>query len=441
MSVSLPMGSWSRLRGRLWPPGLDFREQLVTAAGIVGVAICWMSAIANAAQGVNLWTVLLNIAAGFATIALLWFARTTGHYQLTYAITVVGLFFVLFPWFFFTGGGYFSGMPAFFVFAIVFSAFILDGVALWVLLPLEVAIFVASILTAYVHPELVLPLPSDRMIATDVIYCVVASGIALTAALRMLIRIYEENKAQLVARNAQLAQVDQAKSELLAMVAHELNTPLMVIRAHAEEATGVLGEDQRSSRVGRDLQVIDTEADRLGRLVAQLLDLSRISDGRLVVATQPANLGALVQETLRSYRPVLTRSGNRLELQRGSAAPVVLMDRERIVQVLVNLLSNAARHTHDGRIAVSVKVVGSQAEIAVTDTGEGIAAELIPQLGKAPLPVRRDGVRSARDTGLGVGLMISTHIIEAHGGELRLESTPGAGTTARFTLPLAPEVA
>lgn len=437
MSVSVPAGSWSLLWGRLWPPGLDFREQLVTAAGVVGVAICWMSAIANAAQGVNLWTVLLNVAAGFATIALLWFARTTGHYQLTYAVSVVGLFFVLFPWFFFTGGGYFSGMPAFFVFAIVFSAFILDGAALWVLLPLEVAIFVASILAAYVHPEWVLALPSDRMIATDVIYCVVASGLALTAALRMLIRIYEENKAQLVARNAELAKVDQAKSELLAMVAHELNTPLMVIRAHAEEAAGTLAVEERSSRVGRDLEVIEAEADRLGRLVAQLLDLSRISDGRLVVTTQADNLGSLVQETLRSYRPLLTQNGNLLELQRGSAAPVVQMDRERVVQVLVNLLSNAARHTAGGTITVAVRVVGEFAEVAVTDTGEGIAADVLPHLGQRPLTARAEGVRSSRDAGLGVGLVISSHIIEAHGGELQLESAPGRGTTARFTLPLA----
>jgi signal transduction histidine kinase len=437
MSVSSPVGTWSRLRGRLWPPGLDFREQLVIAAGIVGVAICWATAVYSLVQGTNLATVMLNIAAGFATLGLLWFARVTGRYRLTYVITVVGLFLVLFPWFFFAGGGFASGMPAFFVFAIVFSAFILDGLALWILLPTELLVFVACIVIAAARPEWVAPLPSAQAIAADVIYCVVASGLALTAALRLLIRIYEENKAELVTRNAELAQVDQAKSELLAMVAHELNTPLMVIRAHAEEAAGTLGATQRSSRLGRDLDVIEAEADRLGRLVSQLLDLSRISDGRLVVTTQPENLGALVQETLRSYRPLLTQKGNVLELQRGSAAPVVQMDRERVLQVLVNLLSNAARHTDAGTITVSVKVIGELAEVSVTDTGEGIAAELLPHLGVRPLAARVEGVRSSRDAGLGVGLLISSRIIEAHGGELRLDSIPGQGTTARFTLPLA----
>jgi signal transduction histidine kinase len=427
-----------RLRTLLWPEGLDFREQLVTAAGMVGVAICWISAVANAAQGSNIETVLLNVAAGFATIGLLWFARTTGRYRLTYVITVVALFLILYPWFFFAGGGYFSGMPAFFVFAIVFSAFILDKVALWVLLPLEIAVFVACIAVAYFRPDLVLALPSPLMVMTDVVYCVVASGLALTAALRLLIRIYESIKVQLVSQNAELAQVDQAKSELLAMVAHELNTPLTVIRTHAEEATRNLhGSADGHAQATHDLGVIASETDRLGQLVAQLLDLSRIKDGSLILNTGPENLGGIVQETMRAYGPLWTQGGNSLQLERGSATPVVLIDRERIVQVLVNLLTNAARHTHDGQITVAVKVVGGFAQVQVSDTGEGIAPELLAQLGRRPLQGRRDGVRSARDAGLGVGLMISKHIVAAHGGELVLESRQGAGATVRFTVPLA----
>jgi len=431
--LSLP-----RLRGVLWPPNLDFRQQLVTAAGIVGVAICWISAAANAAQGSNLATVLLNVASGFATIGLLWFARTTGRYQLTYVITVVGLFMVVFPWFFFAGGGYYSGMPAFFVFAIVFSAFILDRVALWVLLPLEIGIFVGCIAVAYYRPELVSALPSPMMVMTDVIYCVVASGLALTAALRLLIRIYESIKAQLIAQNAELAQVDQAKSELLAMVAHELNTPLTVIRTHAEEATRRLGGATSGlDQVTHDLGVIESETDRLARIVAQLLDLARIRDGRLQLSTRPENLGALVQETLRVYGPLWSQGGNVLALERGSAAPVALIDRERIVQVLVNLLTTAARHTCHGEITVAVREMDGFAEVQVSDTGEGIEPELLAQLGERPVQGRREGVRSARDAGLGLGLMISTHIVAAHGGELQVGSRPGAGVTVQFTVPLA----
>ncbi|PZQ38964.1 MAG: hypothetical protein DI570_31155 [Phenylobacterium zucineum] len=121
----------------------------------------------------------------------------------------------------------------------------------------------------------------------------------------------------------------------------------------------------------------------------------------------------------------------------GSAAPVVLADRERITQVLVNLLSNASRHTHDGTISVAVTERGGLAQVSVSDTGEGIAPDVLAQLGRQPVRSRLEGVRSAKDTGLGVGLLISREIVVAHGGELSFESTLGAGTTVRMTLPLA----
>jgi signal transduction histidine kinase len=116
---------------------------------------------------------------------------------------------------------------------------------------------------------------------------------------------------------------------------------------------------------------------------------------------------------------------------------VALIDRERITQVLVNLLTNAFRHTRDGQVRVSVTTADRFAEVAVADTGSGIDPHLLEQLGQRPVQGRHDGVRSSRDAGLGVGLMISTHIIAAHGGRLWLESKVGGGTTARFTVPLA----
>ncbi|HQY99051.1 MAG TPA: HAMP domain-containing sensor histidine kinase [Propionicimonas sp.] len=418
--------------------GSDFREQLIAVTAMVGVPISWASAGINAYLGSPAWTVLLNFFAGLLILGLVWFGRSTGAYRLSYLIAVGTLFVVLFPGLFFASGGWRSGMPLWFGFALAFSAMILEGAALLVLLPLEAVVFTASLVLAYLVPETVVPLPSALSEFVDVTYSMLATGLALAIALRLFVRIHERNQDQLTARNAELARIDAARAEFLALVAHELNTPLAVIRTHIDEAElDLASADGGEPRAIADLSVIGSETDRLAHLVTQLLDLGRISEGRLHIDPRPVQLDAVIQQTLQAYRPLLTQNGNTLVVPHGSAAPTVLADRDRIIQVLVNLLSNASRHTQNGTISVSVGQVGPFAEIRVTDTGAGIASHVLSKLGQQPVRARQEGVRSARDTGLGVGLLISRQIAVAHGGDLVVESTLGEGTTVRFTLPLA----
>lgn len=427
------LGRW--LGGWLGLDDLSFRGRLISAAARVGVAISWGSALINVVLGSPLWGVVLNLAAGFAVIALMWFARRTGRYSLVYVVAAVTLFLLVFPALFFTGGGYRSGMPVFFMFAIAFSAVILDGRALKILLPLEAVTFAACLGIAYWQPWTVIPLASELAELADIAYAVIGAGLAMAVAVQLLIGIYQNNQRQLTEQNRALAQVDQARAEFLAVVAHELNTPLTVIKTHASEAGRELlhAPDQAA----QDVHVIETEVDRLGRLVSQLLDMTRINEGRLVLECAPQDLDEIVQRTLQAYRPLWTRRGNSLTVVSDPSLPPVLADRERLTQVLVNLLSNAGRHTDHGAITITLNRVDDHARITVTDTGSGIPPELLPRLGEGPLRERPAGLRSARDAGLGVGLMISRHIVDAHGGELTLSSTLGAGTTASFTLPLA----
>jgi signal transduction histidine kinase len=416
----------------------DFREQLIAVTAMVGVPISWASAVIDIYLGAPTWTVLLNFVAGLLILALMLFGRATGRYRLTYVIAVGTLFVLLFPGLFFASGGWHSGMPSWFVFALAFSAMILEGAALFVIVPLEAVVFTASLVIAYLVPEAVIPLPSTLSEFIDVTYSMLATGLALAVGLRLFVGLYERNKELLVARNAELARIDAARTEFLAMVAHELNTPLAVIRTHTDEAElDLASRDAVATRAAVDLEVIGSETDRLAHLVTQLLDLGRISERHLSVDPRPLSLDTLVQQTLQAYRPLLTQNGNTVVVPSGSETPTVLADRDRVTQVLVNLLTNASRHTHDGTISVLVTQAAGLAEVSVTDTGEGIPADVLEQLGRQPVRARQEGVRSARDTGLGVGLLISREIAVAHGGDLSVESTPGAGATVRFTLPLA----
>jgi Signal transduction histidine kinase len=429
------LGRW--LGGWLGLDDHSFRGRLISAAARVGVTISWGSALINLVLGSPIWGVVLNMVAGFAVIGLMWLARRTGRYSLVYLIAVVTLFLIVFPVLFFTGGGYHSGMPVFFMFAIAFSAIILEGRALWVLVPLEAVVFTACLLIAYLEPRTITPLASELAVLADIAYAVTGAGLALVVALRLLIGIYQRNQRKLTEQNEALARVDRARAEFLALVAHELNTPLTVIKAHAEEAGRELTHNP--GQAGVDVEVIETEVDRLGRLVNQLLDLSRINEGRFVLELATHDLDAIVQQTLQAYRPLWTQRGNTLSVIGAHHAPTVMVDRERVIQVLVNLISNASRHTDHGSITIQVELTDDQALVTVADTGSGIPAELLGKLGDAPLRERPEGLRSARDAGLGVGLMISKHIVTAHGGRFSLASVVGEGTTASFTLPLAAE--
>ena len=333
-----------------------------------------------------------------------------------------------------------GGMPIFFMFAIAFTAIILDGRTLWFMVSAEVLVFGACLAISYQFPQTVTPFAQPLSQSIDIAFAMTASGLAMVVSVRMLVGIYERNRHQLQQRNAELARIDQSRGEFLAMVAHELNTPLTVIQAHAEESRTSLAVTATVTEQDlANLKVVEGEASRLGRLVSQLLDLGRINSGTLELSCEPHNLDVIVQQTLQIYRPVWSQYGNTVTAGRRSAAPMVNVDRERIMEVLVNLLSNAARHTRQGTIAVEITESNGFAVLSVSDDGEGIEPEVLSQLGRQPMRGRSTGVRSARDAGLGVGLVIASSIMQAHGGSLEFASEVGKGTTATCRLPLVPQ--
>lgn len=146
----------------------------------------------------------------------------------------------------------------------------------------------------------------------------------------------------------------------------------------------------------------------------------------------------IIQSTLDDYYPAFVKGGNRLTFRREGGVPEVNCDRARVAQVLVNLIGNAARHTRQGEIQVSVRADGGIAEVTVADDGEGIPSEQLEYLFERYHSGRAAGdpARSGTDTGTGLGLYISKHIVEAHSGRIWIESEAGKGTRARFTLPL-----
>jgi PAS domain S-box-containing protein len=220
-----------------------------------------------------------------------------------------------------------------------------------------------------------------------------------------------------------------AREETLAVVSHDLRSPLSTVQAVGELLLDVpLDEEKRAEQLTNLLRA----SDRMERLIRDLLDIARIDARRLSVAQSPVAAEALLASAVNAMEARAVAAGIRLEHASSVAGMEVMADADRVQQVWENLVSNALRHTpRGGTVELGAEVAGDRVEFRVEDTGSGIAPEALPHLfdrfWRADQP-RRDGA--------GLGLTIVRGIVEAHGGDVGVDSEVGAGTTFRFTLPL-----
>ena len=234
---------------------------------------------------------------------------------------------------------------------------------------------------------------------------------------------------------APLQQMDRMRAEFLSMVSHELRAPLTSIKGSTATVLGaspVFG----AAEMLQFFRIIDEQADHMSGLIADLLDAGRIDSGTLSVVLEPAEVGALVEQARNTFLSSGARHTVRINVAPGLQR--VMADPRRIVQVLNNLLSNAARYAPESApIRVSAVRDGVHVALSVTDEGQGIAPERLPHLFNKYTGVVGGGQDSGAG-GSGLGLAICKGLVEAHGGRIRADSGgPGQGARFTFTLPVA----
>jgi signal transduction histidine kinase len=245
--------------------------------------------------------------------------------------------------------------------------------------------------------------------------------------------------AELEAQKRRAEALLQSKRDLVANVSHELRTPLASIRGHLESL--LMRGEAVDARGQADLAVIHREAERLGGLIDDLFTLSTAEAGALSLTPRPVALGDVVEEVAASFRSVARRERRVMVVAASQPdLPPALADRERVVQVLGNLLRNALRHTPEGGlISLRAEARDGRALVAVEDTGVGIPADELPHVFERFY--RGDGARDRASGGAGLGLAIVRELVEAMGGTVAVESVVGEGSRFSFTLPLAPAIA
>ncbi|MCB9685309.1 MAG: sensor histidine kinase [Alphaproteobacteria bacterium] len=251
-----------------------------------------------------------------------------------------------------------------------------------------------------------------------------------------LTRAFELMRAQVQSTLADAEQArraaedgNRAKTTFLAGVSHELRTPLNAILGYAEL---LLEDDGLAEEPRGDVERIRSAAGDLLSLINDLLDLARLESGRISLVLEDLDPSALCREVAEGLGPVVAARGNRLVLELGSCPPV-RADRQRLRQVLVNLLGNAAKFTSDGLITVRTRAGGEDVWIEVEDTGAGMAPELVPLIFR---PFERlPG--SERREGTGLGLAIVARLLDALGGRVEVDSALGRGSRFTVRLPAA----
>lgn len=229
---------------------------------------------------------------------------------------------------------------------------------------------------------------------------------------------------------ASLEGVEHRRRELISDLTHELRTPLTVVHGYLEGlADGSLAPSPEI------YQQLTRETTRLERLVNDLQELSKAEAGYLPIYLQAVNLRPLIESLIQRFSDQLLEDGPILLLECPPHIPLVLADIDRTEQVLVNLLGNALLYTDQGSITVRVWTEPNRLWIAVIDTGIGISPENLPHVFERFW--RAEPSRSKHSRGTGIGLAISSRLIELQGGEIEVESQLGEGSTFRFFLPLA----
>jgi signal transduction histidine kinase len=239
-------------------------------------------------------------------------------------------------------------------------------------------------------------------------------------------RAHEEERRRADA----LAELDRAKTQFFSNVSHEFRTPLTLMLGPLED---VLAKGDLPDAARNELQIVHRNSLRLLRLVNTLLDFSRAEAGRIQAEFRPTDLSRLTADLASTFRSAVERAGLRLHVECPPAPLMAFVDQGMWEKLVLNLLSNALKHTFEGQITVSLREIDGAVRLSVHDTGVGIAPENLDRI--FDRFHRVEGARSRSHEGSGIGLALVRELAILHGGAVSVDSTVGQGTVFSVTIP------
>jgi signal transduction histidine kinase len=417
-----------RMINALFSSKLEFRVRLFNVLALGGTFTGLLMIALSVVNFSGIMLVVINAASAILSLFLLIYSYRSGRYQLCYMITIIAIFCVMFPFLFFSSGGYHSGMLAFFVFAVVFTIFMLEGKKALVFSVFEILLYTAMCITAYYRPEWVNEFQTEQDILIDVIISLITVCSVLGICLYIHFRMYNAQQKKLNEQNDLLEQMNISKTEFLANASHEMRTPLTVISLNVQTVKYILedmGVTEKDPKTAKMLIRAQSEIMRLSRMVGGMLTLASMSEN---TDKQKLDLTSLLQGGIETYRLGLEKRGNTIESNIKSGL-YVYGNADLMSQVFSNLIHNAGTYTENGKVTVNAERNGNEITVTVKDTGTGIKPELIPRVFE----------RGVTTGGTGFGLYLCKTVVESHGGKIRIESpvdqASRLGTAVIYVLP------
>ncbi len=234
-------------------------------------------------------------------------------------------------------------------------------------------------------------------------------------------------------KTRELEELDKLKDEFISMAAHELKAPMTGLVGYLELLSSKISPAEKE-KIKEDFDILNILINDLNKLINDLLDVSRIEQGRLKVDIKEVNVNEIVEAVIKNLLPVAQQKALTLSFVPGPNLPVLKSDPDRIRQVVTNLISNSIKYTLKGKIDINVTVADKLVQVEVRDTGIGIPAAELPNLFSKFHRVKDKQTQEVRGTGL--GLWITKQIVEVLGGKISVESIYGTGSKFSFTIPV-----
>lgn len=361
-------------------------------------------------------------------VVLLFYSSRTEKYRRCYYMTIGVIFLVGFSMIFFLGGGYLGGMPLFFVFAVVFTAFLLEGYELAALIAVELTVYSVDIVLAWRFPQWVIWHQNTAETAMDILICTILASLSLSASAYLQVKQYRMQQFKLDQQNTILSQMNRNKTEFLANASHEMRTPLTVVSVNIQLVMELLKRMDGRSKDPEEVGLLaDAQAEimRLARMVDGMLALNASGGISSHADRTRADLSGLLENVVDMMQLVVSGHGNELRTDIQEDI-IVFGNMDLLTQVMMNLIQNADQHTRNGGIWLYAKEDGGKIVVTVGDNGSGISPELLPYVFE----------RGVSDGGTGFGLFLCKTAVESHGGTIRITSKPGKGTEVIITLPV-----
>jgi len=404
---------------------LEFRVRLFNILAAAGTLISLIAGVTGIFVGAGPANFILNMLIMILSAALLRYSFSSGKYQLCYMISVICIFLMFFPALFFSAGGYHSGMPLFFVFAVLFTVFMLEGKKRIITAAIELSVYTSLCIIAYYHPETINFYISEADIMIDIIICFNIVSIALGVTMALHLKIYSQRQKELEAARRQVEEYAMMKSKLFAGMSHEMRTPLTVMSAYAQFAVeqikqSSLNEKLPGAQTAADLATISDEAKRLAQMADETLKILMSTFGAVdggIHKNLPVNMGDLCSRLAHLFEPVSSRRGKKLQVFIGGSIPEISGDADALTQLVWNILHNAITHSDAKTIKIKVETCAddpSCVKIVIIDDGTGIDPKILPHIFER-------GV-SGKEGSSGLGLTICRDIARRHGGGISVES-------------------